>query len=341
MKTIGILGAGQLAQLLAHAAYPLGLKTLCYSDQADAPAARMSPIFVGSLKDEAALTAFAQQVDVVTLENENIPDNVLSLLQQYVDVLPGKAALSTSQDRWVEKSTFEQLGIPVPGFANITCAADIEAALNKLGCPAILKTRRFGYDGKGQFRLHTSSQTEEAWHAIGQQPAIVEGFVHFDKEVSQLAARNRQGDMVFYPLIHNHHEEGILRTSTFPYDDPELSALAQQHARSIMEHLDYVGVMAFEFFVSGKTLLANEIAPRVHNSGHLTIEGTQCSQFENHLRAITDLPLVKPHVTSTVRMENIIGAWPETYHQQDEHVYDYEKSPRPNRKLGHRIYMVK
>ena len=286
-------------------------------------------------------TRTPQQVDVVTLENENIPDNVLSLLQQYVDVLPGKAALSTSQDRWVEKSTFEQLGIPVPGFANITCAADIEAALNKLGCPAILKTRRFGYDGKGQFRLHTSSQTEEAWHAIGQQPAIVEGFVHFDKEVSQLAARNRQGDMVFYPLIHNHHEEGILRTSTFPYDDPELSALAQQHARSIMEHLDYVGVMAFEFFVSGKTLLANEIAPRVHNSGHLTIEGTQCSQFENHLRAITDLPLVKPHVTSTVRMENIIGAWPETYHQQAEHVYDYEKSPRPNRKLGHRIYMVK
>ena len=336
MKTVGILGAGQLAQLLAHAAYSLGLKTLCYSDQADAPAARMSQMFVGSLEDEAALIAFAQQVDVITLENENIPDALLSLLQHHVNVFPGKAALSTSQDRWIEKSTFKQLGITVPVFSDITSAADIEVALKTLGCPAILKTRRFGYDGKGQFRLHDPSQAEETWQAIGQQPAIVESFVHFDQEVSQLAARNRQGDMVFYPLIHNHHEAGILRTSTFPYDEPKLSALAQQHTRCIMEHLDYVGVMAFEFFVSGTTLLANEIAPRVHNSGHLTIEGTQCSQFANHLRAIADLPLVTPRVVSAVRMENIIGTWPETCHQQTG-VYDYGKSPRPGRKLGHVI----
>ena len=333
MKTVGILGDGQLAQLLAHSAYSLGLKTLCFGS-AQSPAARMSDIFIGELSDAKALAEFSRKVDVITLENENID---LSCFKHMAPcpILPGNLALATAQDRWLEKSMFHRLGIKTVQIWKIDQPDDIKAATGS----AILKTRTLGYDGKGQVRITSvKDQADEAFQAIGQQPAILESILDFDIEVSQIAARNRKGDIVFYPLIENQHQDGILRVSR-PIDGPtHIKQQAQEYTQKVMESLNYIGILAFEFFVKDDELFGNEIAPRVHNSGHLTIEAFNASQFENHLRAIAGLPLVEPELLRSVQMHNIIGQWPESSVLESAfRIYDYGKLPREKRKLGHLI----
>ena len=334
---IGILGAGQLAQLLAHSAYSLGLETVCFTASADVPAARLSPLYLGELHDSKALIDFAQQCDVITLENENIAAEIIDRLARYKPVLPDRNAIQTAQDRLTEKSLLQTLNIPTPRFASVDSLADLNAAIAKLGLPAVLKTRRFGYDGKGQVLLHDSHAAAAAWDTIAHVPAILESWVPFEHEVSLLGVRNRSGASVYYPLIKNTHEQGILRFSTSPFIAPALQALAEQHMQTLFDHLNYVGVLAFEFFVKDAQLIANEIAPRVHNSGHLTIEGFNVSQFENHLRSILDLPLIKPILRATTKMTNLIGTLPmlTTADYQNSHIYYYGKTPRPGRKLGH------
>ena len=312
MKTVGVFGTGQLAQLLTHAAYPLGIKTLPFED----------PVSLGAC-------------DVITIENENVDVKILAELAKIAPVFPKPDVVAVAQDRLLEKNKFQELAIPTVTFAEINSLDDLHPAANIFPC--ILKTRRFGYDGKGQVVLKDATELDAAWEAIGKVPAILEGFVAFDFEVSLIAARNTDGDVVFYPLSKNTHREGILRVAESPYVDAHLQQLAEDYMVRLFKAFDYVGVLAFEFFVKGKELIANEIAPRVHNSGHATIEGYSASQFENHLRAVLNLPLVKPVLRTPTRMENIIGTFPiltaADYH--NAHVYDYGKSERPGRKLGH------
>ncbi len=322
---IGILGAGQLAQLLAYSAYPLGIETLCFSDSTEVPAARLSPLFIGDLQDKQALIHFAQQCDVITLENENIDCSILQILAEHALVLPSLEAVRIAQDRFLEKTKFQEEGIPTPVFVLVDSFNDLEAALPKTGLPALLKTRRFGYDGKGQFVIRSLDQLAAAWDAIGKVPAILEAFVPFDFEVSMLAARASSGEIIYYPLIKNQHEAGILRVSESPFLHPQLQELAEGYITRLLTAFDYVGVLAFEFFVQDEQLIANEIAPRVHNSGHLTIEGFNISQFESHLRAVAGLPLIHPVLRASTVMTNIIGAFPELKKEDyaSLHVYYY------------------
>ena len=335
MKTIGILGAGQLAQLLSHSAYQLGLRTLSFASNADEPAARTGAIFIGDLNNIDDCRRFAQQCDVITLENENINADIITVLQQYCPCYPGTDAITIAQDRWLEKSLFQALGIATASFADISSLEDLHQALQHIGTPCILKTRRFGYDGKGQFRLQNHDQAEEAWQAIGAVPAILEGFVDFSAEVSCLAARSISGDTVVYPLITNCHHEGILRESWLPSAFSALQNDAATLTTKILHELNYVGLLAVELFVTNNGLIANEIAPRVHNSGHLTIEACATSQFENHIRAICDLPLGTTDINGNTCMLNIIGKHPTITPTDGVHYYDYGKAARPGRKLGH------
>lgn len=332
MKTVGVLGAGQLAQLLAHSAYQLGVDTLCYADSQNVPAARLSPIFEGGLTNFEALEKFADAVDVITFENENIDEAVIDFLAARKPILPAKKAILVAQDRLNEKQLFDQLGIQCAPYQNIESLDDLSKAYHDLG-PGILKTRRLGYDGKGQARVNHQDDIDLAYQSLAGQDLIYEGLVDFDSECSQIATRAQNGDMVFYPLIDNVHEAGILRHSICPSARLDLTELAQSYAIKLMEALDYVGTLAIEFFVADQQLIANEIAPRVHNSGHLTIEATNASQFENHLRAVCGLPLVSPKVLQPSRMDNIIGSF--DHGQTNGHIYDYGKAERANRKLGH------
>lgn len=334
---VGILGAGQLAQLLAQSAYSLGLETLCFTDSPDVPAARFSPLYLGSLHDEKALRGFAKQCDVITLENENIAPEILDRLAQYTPVLPDQKAIQIAQDRFTEKSFLQRLNIPTPHFAVVDSLANLNTAIASIGLPALLKTRRFGYDGKGQVILHDSQEAASAWETIKHVPAILEAWIPFEHEVSLIGARNRAGATVYYPLIKNTHEQGILRFSESPFISPALQALAEQYMQTLFNALNYMGVLAFEFFVKDTQLIANEIAPRVHNSGHLTIEGFNVSQFENHLRSILNFPLIKPVLRTPTKMTNMIGTLPTltTQDYQNAHIYYYGKTPRTGRKLGH------
>jgi 5-(carboxyamino)imidazole ribonucleotide synthase len=334
---IGILGAGQLAQLLAHHAYSLGLETLCFTNSMDVPAARFSPLHLGDINDTEALRCFAKQCDVITLENENIAPETLNLLAQYKPVLPDQKAVKITQDRLFEKSFLQSLNIPTACFTAIDSLAQLNTAISNIGLPAILKTRRFGYDGKNQFLLHSSDVTAMAWDTIDQVPTILERCIPFEHEVSLLGARNRAGATIYYPLIKNTHEKGILRFSESPFFNPVLQALAEQHMQTIFDALNYVGILALEFFVKDAQLIANEMAPRVHNSGHLTIEGFNVSQFESHLRSILNLPLIKPKLLTPTKMINIIGTLPEliTQNYENAHIYYYGKTEKLGRKLGH------
>ncbi len=325
MSTVGIIGGGQLAQLLAISAYQLGLKTLCLVEDENCPAKRVSPVFMGSLED------FAHQVDVITVENENIDIDFLNKLNKIKPVFPSPAIIQVSQDRLLEKNYFKKCGIPTVDFFEVTSAQDLK---NYHG---ILKTRRLGYDGKGQIRLTDKSDINEIWNDF-QKPAIVESFCNFETEVSQIIARNAKGNIAFFPLIENKHESGILRTSQFS-QLKHLDKLAQDYAKKIAESLDYTGILSVEFFVKNNQLMINEIAPRVHNSGHLTIEGCNVSQFEQHLRAILNVELIQPKIIQKVLMQNIIGTWPKDL-SQFQHIYDYGKAPRQNRKLGHVIQIL-
>ncbi len=330
MKTVGIIGGGQLAQLLAMSAYQLGLKTLCFVEEDNCPAKRVSPLFIGKLSDPDAIEKFSQQVDVITFENENVDVEHSMHLEKIKPVFPNPDSIRIAQDRLLEKNFFQKLNIPTAVFFAVNSADDLKPD------NGFLKTRRFGYDGLGQIRITDNSDLKAAWNTLNQ-PAIFERFVHFETEVSQLVARNCAGDIQFFPLIENKHHDGILRTSRFAHF-PVLEKQAQDIAMKLVESFNYVGVLAIEFFVCDNQLIINEIAPRVHNSGHLTIEGCNVSQFEQHLRAILNLPLIKPIIIQSVEMINIIGEWPKDLNQF-QHIYDYGKAPRKNRKLGHGIYL--
>ncbi len=333
---IGILGAGQLALMLAQAAEGLGVDVLCAGQPGDC-AEQAAPVLTVDLESAAEVAAFAAQVDLVTIESENIDAAVLRGLNLY----PNPRAVGIAQDRLLEKQFFEQCGIGVAPFAAVDSLEDLERAVAAMGLPAILKTRRMGYDGKGQVRLYKPEDAAAAWAEVGEVPCILEGMVAFQSEVSLLAARNRAGEIVFYPLVENHHREGILRASIAPYRDAELQLKAERYLRLLLERLEYVGVLAVEFFVFGHDLLANEMAPRVHNSGHWTIEGALTSQFENHLHAILE-PAPGRELGSTESrptvMLNCIGWMPpaaETSAFPMLFRHDYGKEPRPGRKVGH------
>ena len=341
--TVGILGGGQLARMLALSGAPLGLRFLVMDTASDACAGQFAPLLVGDYRDEAALAEFAAQVDVATFDFENVPAESARWLAERVPVFPNPGALALTQDRLAEKTLFRELGIPVPDFADVATREDLDAAVQRIGTPCILKTRRLGYDGKGQFRIKSPADVDAAWQALGGQAAavglILEGFVAFQRELSVVAVRGRDGEFRAWPLTENWHVDGVLSASLAPARvDAALQSTAMSHARAIAERLDYVGVFALELFCRDGELLANELAPRVHNSGHWTIEGAETSQFQNHLRAVLGLPLGDTAVRGVVCMLNWIGAMPDAapvLSTAGGHWHDYGKQARDGRKVGH------
>lgn len=343
MTTVGILGGGQLARMMALSGAPLGLRFLVMDTAGDACAGQFAPMVVGDYRDAEALAEFASRVDVATFDFENVPAESAQWLSERVPVFPIPRALATAQDRLAEKTLFQKLGIPVPEFAAIDTREELDAAIARIGTPCILKTRRLGYDGKGQFRLKTISDADAAWEALGGQAhtvgLILEDFVPFERELSVVAVRGRDGEFQAWPLTENWHVDGVLSASLAPAAvDDALAATAFGYARQLAEALDYVGVFALELFCHGDKLLANELAPRVHNSGHWTIEGAETSQFQNHLRAVLGLPLGATAAIGHSCMLNWIGEMPEAgavLAESGGHWHDYGKSPRAGRKVGH------
>ncbi len=343
MSTVGILGGGQLARMMALAGAPLGLRFLVLDTVADACAGQFAPMVVGDYTDQSALAQFASQVDVATFDFENVPAQSAQWLTDRVSVFPGPPALATAQDRLAEKTLFRELGIPVPPFAAIGTLAELQAAVQGIGTPCILKTRRLGYDGKGQFRIKTPADVDAAWATLGAQAdtvgLILEGFVHFQRELSVVAVRGRDGEFRAWPLTENWHVDGVLSASLAPAQvEDALRDSALGYAQALAEALDYVGVFALELFCRDGELLANEMAPRVHNSGHWTIEGSETCQFQNHLRAVLGLPLGSTRMLGHACMLNWLGAMPDANAVLAEaggHWHDYGKQPRAGRKVGH------
>lgn len=343
MTTVGILGGGQLARMLALSGAPLGLRFLVMDTAGDACAGQFAPLLVGDYRDEAVLAEFADKVDVATFDFENVPAQSAQWLTERVPVFPNPGALALTQDRLAEKTLFRELGIPVPDFADIATRAQLDEAVSRIGTPCILKTRRLGYDGKGQFRIRTLADIDAAWDALGAQASsvglILEGFVAFERELSVVAVRGRDGEFRAWPLTENWHVDGVLSASLAPARvDAMLQSTAISHARAIAERLDYVGVFALELFCRDGELLANELAPRVHNSGHWTIEGAETSQFQNHLRAVLGLPLGDTAVRGMACMLNWIGEMPDSTPMLSTpggHWHDYGKQARDGRKVGH------
>lgn len=336
---VGVLGGGQLGRMLALAGYPLGFRFKFLDPSSGEPAGQVAHRMAGTYEDRAALSHFADGLDVVTYEFENVPVESVQFLSERVPVFPPPAALEKAQDRLEEKRLFEHLGIPVPPFAPVESAASLRAAVDKIGLPAILKTRRFGYDGKGQWVIHRREDVVLPTDPPDGTPFILEKRVSFDRELSILSVRSRSGEIAFYPLVENQHRNGILHLSTAPaVVTPRLQLEAEGHARAVLESLQYVGVLAIEFFAQEGRLLANEMAPRVHNSGHWTIEGAECSQFENHLRAVAGLPLGSTAPRGHSVMLNLIGRLPpvaDVLAIPGAHLHLYGKRPRAGRKLGH------
>jgi len=340
---LGILGGGQLARMLALAAAPLGANTLVVDGADDACAGQVAPLVKADWTDYAALEEFARRVDVVTFDFENVPAETAQWLAGRVPVFPNPRALAVAQDRLAEKTTFRECGLATPEFMAVDDRAGLDRALAAVGAPAILKTRRLGYDGKGQFRLKSVADADAAWAALGAQAAkhglILEAFVPFQRELSVLAVRGRDGDFRTWPLTRNWHVDGVLSLSLAPAQDIDaLQPRATALARTLAERLDYVGVFALELFVKDGELLGNEMAPRVHNSGHWTIEGAHASQFENHVRAVLGLPLGDTGARGMSAMFNWIGELPDAtpvLRAVDAHWHDYGKQARPGRKVGH------
>jgi 5-(carboxyamino)imidazole ribonucleotide synthase len=337
---IGVLGAGQLGRMLALAGYPLGLRFRFFDPVPQSPAGQVAELVAGDFHDPACLKRFLAGLELVTYEFENVPVELARQLETHLPVYPPTAALEASQDRLNEKTLFQRLGVPTAPFVAVDTHDDLERALATVGFPALLKTRRFGYDGKGQCLIGGPSDVPRTWQSLSGLPLILEGVVPFERELSQLAARGRDGTVVLYPLVENHHEHGMLRLSLAPA--PNQSADLQDQARAIatgvLEALDYVGVLAIELFQVGGRLLANEMAPRVHNSGHWTIEGSETSQFENHLRAVLGWPLGSTAMVAPSAMLNLVGSLPDlrqVLHWPEAHLHLYGKTPRPGRKLGH------
>lgn len=331
--------------MLALSGAPLGLRFLVLDSVADACAAQFSPMVLGDYRDAAALAEFASRIDVATFDFENVPAESARWLAGQVPVFPSPRALATAQDRLAEKTLFRELAIPVPEYAPIASRADLDAAVERIGIPCVLKTRRLGYDGKGQFRIRheAGSSVDDAWSALGAQAGkvglILEQFVPFERELSVVAVRGRDGDFRSWPLTENWHVDGVLSASLAPAEvDDGLAHMAIEYARRLAEALDYVGVFALELFCKDGVLLANELAPRVHNSGHWTIEGSQTSQFENHLRAVLGLPLGATDMLGHACMLNWIGSMPDpspVLAEPGGHWHDYGKAERAGRKVGH------
>ena len=334
---IGVLGAGQLGRMLALAGYRLDFDFVFLDPATEACAAPLGEQLRADYADENALADFCSRVDLATYEFENVPSATAEFVAGRKPLLPHPRALTVGQDRLSEKQLFDRLGIPVPKYAPVASREDLERAVATVGLPAMLKTRRLGYDGKGQAALRSAADVEGAWQKLGRQPLLLEAFVPFERELSCIGVRAKGGATAFYPVSENVHRDGILRTSIPRAGDP-LQTLAEGHTRAVMEHLDYVGVLAFEFFVAGDKLLGNEIAPRVHNSGHWTIDGAQCSQFENHLRAIAGLPLGSTALRGACAMVNFIGTLPDLAAMAripGVQIHLYGKAPKPARKIGH------
>jgi 5-(carboxyamino)imidazole ribonucleotide synthase len=340
---VGILGGGQLGRMLALAAAELGLSCHIYCPDPKSPAFAVATArTVAPYEDEAALAAFAGTVDVVTFEFENVPVATLRFLAERVPVYPRQRSLEVAQDRFDEKRLMGELGIPVPAFAPVAVQSDIYSALARTGRPAILKTRRLGYDGKGQATIRSGDDLVAAWRSIGEAPAILEALIAFEREVSVILARARDGTMRSYDISENRHVDGILAETTVPANvTPERAAEAVAIAEKVAEALGHVGVLAVEMFVvPGGALLVNEIAPRVHNSGHWTTDACITSQFEQHIRAICGWPLGDTDRHSDVVMENLIGddigRWPELLAEPASRLHLYGKTEaRPGRKMGH------
>jgi 5-(carboxyamino)imidazole ribonucleotide synthase len=338
--TIGILGGGQLGYMLALAGYPLGLHFRFLDPSPEAPVGRIANRVTADFNDQQALDKFSHGLEVVTYEFENVPVTAAKFLAERVPVYPPAAALEDAQERLREKRLFRKLDIPATEFAEVAKREDLNAAVKQVGLPAMLKTCRMGYDGKGQWLLRTAEDVKKTRAELPDVPLILEKFVPFTRELSILGVRGRGGEIAFYPLIENHHRGGILRLSLAPA--PNLTASLQQEAehaaRKVLEALGYVGVVCIEFFEVGGRLLANEMAPRVHNSGHWTIEGAVTSQFENHLRAILGMPLGSTAAVGVSAMINLIGEIPESAEVlsvSNAHLHLYGKEPRAGRKLGH------
>ena len=340
--TIGILGGGQLGRMLAVAAARLGFRTHIFEPGANPPAGDVAhTLTTAGYDDVDALTAFAKSVDIVTFEFENIPTDALDVIENITPIRPNREALRTSQDRLVEKQFLEGLGLTVAPFADITNAADLEAAMTTIGAPSILKTRRFGYDGKGQSRLRSADDAAGALADMAGNPAVLEGFVNFTAEVSVIAARSPSGEVACFDPGENVHRDGILHTTTVP---ARLSAAQRMDAvllaANILNALDYVGVLGVELFVTPQGFTVNEIAPRVHNSGHWTQNGCAVDQFEQHIRAVAGWPLGDGSRYADVVMENLIGddmdRVPELAKQRDTALHLYGKADvKPGRKMGH------
>ena len=338
--TVGILGGGQLGYMLALAGYPLDFHFRFLDPSPQAPVGRIAPRVTADYTDLEALDKFASGLALVTYEFENVPVEAVRHLAKRLPVYPPPQALEAAQDRLSEKTLFQKLGIPTTEFLPIGSPEELQQGIRKLGLPAVLKTRRLGYDGKGQWVLRTREDVTNLEMEFPAAALILENFVSFTRELSILAVRGRGGETAFYPLVENHHRGGILRLSLAPA--PRLTAALQREAenaaRRILEALDYVGVLAVELFECGGRLLANEIAPRVHNSGHWSIEGAVTSQFENHLRAVAGLPLGETRALGYSAMLNLIGEVPdpaELLTVPDAHLHLYGKALRPGRKVGH------
>ena len=338
MNKVGIVGAGQLGLMLGEAAQAVDAECRFLDPADNPPAARVGPVIKQAYDDADALAELADWADVITYEFENVPVAAVEAIADRVPVYPPPAALRNAQDRLHEKRLFESLDIPTSPFRNIESAADVDKAVAELGLPLVFKTRRLGYDGKGQAVVRNADELANLWTALGEVPLIAEQFVDFDREVSVVGSRNVSGELVTWPLTENRHAGGILRVSLAPYDDAALLAAGTDYHRRMLEHLDYVGTMALEMFVVGDRLVANEFAPRVHNSGHWTIEGAETSQFENHLRAVLDLPLGGTAARGHSVMVNLIGSMPDGLDAafgSGSVLHDYGKAPRPGRKLAH------
>lgn len=338
--SVGILGAGQLGRMLALAGHPLGITCRFLDPSPGAPVAPLANRLQAPFEDASALERFAAGLDVVTFEFENVPTDAVRAIAKWLPVRPGLRALEVGQDRLEEKAFFRDLGIEVPAFEAVTDREELERGLERIGLPAVLKTRRLGYDGKGQAVLRDSAGVEAAWQRLGGKPLVLEAFVSFERELAVLAVRGLDGESACYPLVETQHSGGILRRSLAPAPslDPDLRALAQDYASRVLEALDYIGVLAVELFEVEGRLLANELAPRVHNSGHWTLDGAETSQFENHLRAICGLPLGATAPIGHTVMWNLIGTVPDPRRVlaiPGAHLHLYGKEPRPGRKLGH------
>lgn len=337
---VGILGGGQLGRMLALAGYQLGIEFRFFDPNAGAPVGQIGQLIAADYGDTKALERFLNGLDVVTYEFESIPLSTVQFVSERVRVLPPVQALETAQDRLLEKRLFQALSIPTPAFFAIDSLDDLRSATAQIGLPAVLKTRRMGYDGKGQKVIRDDASLTVAWTALSGVPLIVEEFIPFQHELSVIGARDCEGREVFYPPVENVHRDGVLRKSTSPAPSvtPELAALAIDYCRRLMDRLGYVGVLALELFSVAGTLMANEMAPRVHNSGHWTIEGAETSQFENHLRAVLSLPLGVTTPRGRSIMFNILGHIPPVDRVvaiEGAHLHLYGKAPSEKRKLGH------